>query len=58
MLAYDWTTRAYQLGWMLLAGAAGFSVTVAAIGFYRRRATPGGDDEPPVPDQPGDPDRS
>ena len=41
MLIYDSTTSAYQLGWMLLIGAAGFVVTRAAIRFYRRRqATP------------------
>ena len=42
MLVYDWTTSAYQLGWMLVAGLAGWGVTVAGIRFYRRRAAPGG----------------
>ena len=43
MFIYDWTTSGYQLGWMLLIGAAGFVVTYAAIRLYRRRqATPGG----------------
>lgn len=42
MLTYIWVTSVDQLGWMLLIGAVGCGVTVAAMRFYRRRrATPG-----------------